>query len=52
MTTTEELMSAAKLMLIEETKKNYRLKEVFAEQFGKEFDEKEVEMEIKKNEVD
>jgi len=44
--TVEDALKAAKLMLVEETKKNFRLKDTFAEQFGKEFDEKEIEEEI------
>lgn len=44
--TDEEVLKAAKLLLVEETKKNFRLKDAFAEQFGKEFDEKEIEEEI------
>jgi hypothetical protein len=39
-------MKAAKLLLVEETRKNFRLRDVFAEQFGKDFNEKEVEQEI------
>jgi hypothetical protein len=44
-------MNALKLLLVEETKKLYRLKDVYEETFGKPFDEKEVEQELKKEET-
>lgn len=44
--TPDEALKAIKLMLVEETKKNFRLKDAFAEEFGKEFVEKEVEVEL------
>jgi hypothetical protein len=45
--TENEALRLAKLMLIEETKKNFRLKDVFAEEFGKDFNEQEIEAELK-----
>ena len=41
-----ELLKMLTLLLIDETKKNYRLKELFKEETGKEFNENEDEKEF------
>ena len=47
----EDIVKGLKLLLYKETEKNHKLREMFKEQFGIEFDEQQVETDKQSNNI-